>query len=248
MVSKYVIVVQVLIKNLNIENLGRNPFGLVLAPTRELAQQIHTVARQFPSLRPVCLYGGSDRGAQMRELQRNPKILIATPGRLNDLVDSNAVSLSDIEYLVLDEADRMLDMGFEPQIRGLIEATPRERQTLMWSATWPEEVQELATDFLDDFIQINCGSAKLHANPSIKQKIIVVHDEDKRSKLIEVIQDEIKTREGTAKTLVFSQTKRSVDYITMFLRRQGIRAEGIHGDKSQRFRDDTLRGIFHKIL
>ncbi|CAG2118859.1 unnamed protein product, partial [Medioppia subpectinata] len=142
----------------------RGPKCLVLAPTRELAQQIQSVVRRYKFANSVCLYGGASRIPQMQALRTyNPQIVIATPGRLNDFVESSAIDLKTVDYLVLDEADRMLDMGFEPQIRSIIDEIPAERQTVMWSATWPQEVKSLAAHYMKDYIQINVGGSDLTA-------------------------------------------------------------------------------------
>jgi hypothetical protein len=121
------------VKMLSEPNASQTPMALVLTPTRELALQIESVARQLPALRTLCCYGGSSRDRQKMSLERyRPKLIIATPGRLNDLLSDRSIDLSNIQYLVLDEADRMLDMGFEPQIRTIIDKIPKERQTVMW--------------------------------------------------------------------------------------------------------------------
>ena len=217
----------------------KSPFALVLGPTRELVQQIQSVAEMFPSLKSVVLYGGSSKGFQITDLRRGPKMLIATPGRLIDLIDTNHVSVDQVGYLVLDEADRMLDMGFEPQIRNIIERIPKQRQTLMWSATWPDDVRELAQDFLHDYIQVNVGSTELCANHNIKQYVAVMQDEDKSAALLELLKDSGKDQ----KVLIFASTKRRVDAIVSGLRRRGFRAEGTHGDKSQNQRESILRAF-----
>ena len=227
----------------------RSPFALVLAPTRELAQQINTVAHQFPCLRSACLYGGSAKAHQIQELRRSPRLIVATPGRLNDLVADGYVSLHDISFLVLDEADRMLDMGFEPQIRSIVDQLPKraQRQTLMWSATWPEDVRELAEDYLNDFIQVNIGSSELHANHNIRQVVKVINEAEKQNELLKImnnIRDDCRIKEADYfdKTLIFSSTKRRVDSIANGLRRRQFRVEGTHGDKSQNYREQILRG------
>lgn len=217
------------------------PMALVLAPTRELAQQIHEVVRQFTHVRSVCVFGGASKGPQIREITRNhPHLVIATPGRLIDFIESNIISLSNISYLVLDEADRMLDMGFEPQIRKIIEQmTVKDRQTLMWSATWPKEVRALAEDFLVDYQQINIGALSLSANHNITQVVEVCDEMDKRARLFRLL-DEIRTREAN-KTIIFAETKRKVDDLAKEMRNGGWPAMCIHGDKSQPERDWVLR-------
>lgn len=136
---------------------GEGPIVLILAPTRELAQQIQKVARDFGTstmIRNTCIFGGSPKGPQARDLERGVEIVIATPGRLIDFLEKGTTNLARCTYLVLDEADRMLDMGFEPQIRKIIEQIRPDRQVLMWSATWPKQVQALAEEFLVDYIQV----------------------------------------------------------------------------------------------
>lgn len=153
---------------------GLGPIVLVLAPTRELARQIEQVAKDFEkslAIRCVCVYGGANRAVQAEKLRQGVDILIGTPGRLNDFIVSKTVSLSRSTYVVLDEADRMLDMGFEPQIRQALEGVPLERQILMFSATWPKEVRHLAKDYLGEFVQVNVGSTELSANHNIKQHV-----------------------------------------------------------------------------
>ena len=140
---------------------------------RELACQIQEVAGQFGKasrLKNTCVYGGAPKGAQLRDIENGAEIVIATPGRLIDFLECSKINLGRVTYLVLDEADRMLDMGFEPQIRKIIEQIRPDRQVLMWSATWPREVQQLANDFLHhSYIHINIGSQDLSANHMILQ-------------------------------------------------------------------------------
>lgn len=220
-----------------------SPRAVVLAPTRELAQQIQTVARQFRSLRSVCVYGGAYKGEQLRAISdQNPVLIVATPGRLNDLIDSGYLSMNDVRYLVLDEADRMLDMGFEPQIRSVIDNVPKDHQTLMWSATWPEEVRDLANDFLNDPIHVSVGGTELRANPNIKQVVQVVDQREKMNKLMDVIES-LGTERGVKKTLIFAQTKACVDFITKALSRKGVYAAGIHSGRSQSQRDTILNNF-----
>ncbi|VDP24788.1 unnamed protein product [Echinostoma caproni] len=217
---------------------GDGPICLVLVPTRELAQQVLAVAQEFTSaagMRTMCFYGGSPRGPQIRELQRGAEICIATPGRLIDFIRSERNLMGRVTYLVLDEADRMLDMGFEPQIRKIVAHIRPDRQTLMWSATWPREVQTLARDFLKNYIQVNIGSVALHANPNITQIVEVVDEWNKEQRLIELL-----TMFGRSRCLVFVETKRKTDQITYTLRRRGFAVGAMHGDKQQRDREMTL--------
>lgn len=218
------------------------PTVLVLAPTRELAQQIQAVCQEFDYHRSVCLFGGAPKGPQIRECRYSrPAIVIATPGRLIDLMECNILSVSDVSYLVLDEADRMLDMGFEPQIRTIIsKITNPDRQTLMWSATWPKEVRALAEDFLKTYVQINIGALQLTANHNITQIIDVCEELDKMPKLMQLL-SEIRQESPLNKTIIFAETKRKVDDVTKQLRARGLTTMCIHGDKSQQERDYVLR-------
>lgn len=164
---------------------GDGPIALVLAPTRELAQQIQQVATDFGStayVRNTCVFGGAPKREQARDLERGVEIVIATPGRLIDFLEKGTTNLQRCTYLVLDEADRMLDMGFEPQIRKIIEQIRPDRQTLMWSATWPKEVKKLAEDYLGDYVQINIGSLQLSANHNILQIIDICQEHEKENK------------------------------------------------------------------
>ncbi|KAH8860279.1 putative ATP-dependent RNA helicase DDX5 [Schistosoma japonicum] len=217
---------------------NEGPICLVLVPTRELAQQVLSVAKEFAdaaSLRAICFYGGSAKGTQLREMQKGGEICIATPGRLIDFIRVQRNLLSRVTYLVLDEADRMLDMGFEPQIRKILSHVRPDRQTLMWSATWPKEVQTLAREFLTDYIQVNIGSVSLHANPNITQIVEIMDDWRKEQRLIELL-----SSFGRSRTLVFVETKRRTDQLTNSLRRRGFYVEAMHGGKQQRDRELTL--------
>ncbi|XP_053680464.1 uncharacterized protein LOC128731374 [Anopheles nili] len=220
----------------------RGPLVLVLAPTRELAQQIQQVATDFGSssyIRNTCLFGGSSKGPQASDLRRGVEIVIATPGRLIDFLESGTTTLQRVTYLVLDEADRMLDMGFEPQIRKILEHVRPDRQILMWSATWPKEVQRLARDFLGDYVQINVGSLELSANHNITQHVRVVEEKDKNQELGNLL-EELYRAGNPGKILIFTTTKRRCDQISMQIRRYGYDSVGMHGDKSQQERERAL--------
>ncbi|KAJ2162754.1 ATP-dependent RNA helicase dbp2 [Coemansia sp. RSA 552] len=221
---------------------GDGPVVLILAPTRELAVQIQTECNKYGAnsrIRNTCVYGGTSRGPQIRDLRHGVEICIATPGRLIDMLQCGATNLRRVTYLVLDEADRMLDMGFEPQIRKIVDQIRPDRQTLMWSATWPKEVQQLARDFLNDYIQVNIGSLDLAASHHIKQIVEVIPEMDKRQRLSRHLEKIMDQREN--KTIIFSMTKRNADEITRNLRQEGWPALAIHGDKSQNERDWVIR-------
>lgn len=217
---------------------------MVLAPTRELAQQIQTVVADFgvhsdPHIRNTCIFGGSPKGPQARDLERGVEVVIATPGRLIDFLERGVTNMRRCTYLVLDEADRMLDMGFEPQIRKIIEQIRPDRQVLMWSATWPKEVQALAEDFLRDYIQINIGSLNLAANHNIRQIVDVCQDGEKEQRLSVLLKDIAGDRNN--KIIVFVETKKKVDDIVKSIVKEGYSATAIHGDKSQPERDYVLQ-------
>ncbi|CAH0546380.1 unnamed protein product [Brassicogethes aeneus] len=220
---------------------GEGPIALILAPTRELAQQIQKVAHEFGSttmIRNTCIFGGSPKGPQARDLERGVEIVIATPGRLIDFLEKGTTNLHRCTYLVLDEADRMLDMGFEPQIRKIIQQVRPDRQVLMWSATWPKQVQALAEEFLVDYVQVNIGGLSLSANHNIKQIVEVCDESEKEEKLSKLLKEIGSDRNN--KIIVFVETKKKVDDITKSIKRDGFAAICIHGDKSQPERDYVL--------
>ncbi|XP_031625459.1 ATP-dependent RNA helicase dbp2-like isoform X3 [Contarinia nasturtii] len=222
---------------------GDGPVVLVLAPTRELAQQIQTVTSEFgqqtsPLVRNTCIFGGSPKGPQARDLDRGVEVVIATPGRLIDFLERGITNLARCTYLVLDEADRMLDMGFEPQIRKIIEQIRPDRQVLMWSATWPKEVQALAEDFLGDYIMIRVGSLSLAANHNIRQIVQICQEEEKENRIIKLLKDVAADRNN--KIIVFVETKKKVEDVLKLIRRENFAALSIHGDKSQMERDSVL--------
>jgi ATP-dependent RNA helicase DDX3X len=217
------------------------PTSLILAPTRELVSQIYEEARKFAYrswVRPCVVYGGADIGTQLRSIERGCDLLVATPGRLVDLIERGRISLANIKYLVLDEADRMLDMGFEPQIRRIVEGEDMPnvqlRQTLMFSATFPRDIQMLARDFLKDYVFLSVGRVG-STSENITQKIEYVEDHDKRSILLDMLHTH-----GSGLTLVFVETKRMADTLSDFLINQGFPATAIHGDRTQRERERAL--------
>ncbi|GMS81943.1 hypothetical protein PENTCL1PPCAC_4118, partial [Pristionchus entomophagus] len=230
------------------------PSVLVLLPTRELAQQVQEVAIKYClalGLKMTCCFGGASKGPQARDLERGVDVIIATPGRLLDFVEAGTTSLRRTSFLVLDEADRMLDMGFEPQIRKIVSQIRPDRQTMMFSATWPKEVRSMAADFHKDPAFLNVGSLELAANHNITQftlqknffltlQVVEVIDEHaKESRLMQVLNEITKQPEN--KTLIFTQTRRKADELAWRMRKDGWPALCIHGDKSQAERDRALR-------
>lgn len=218
---------------------GDGPIVLVLAPTRELAVQIKEECNKFgrsSEIKNTCVYGGAPKRQQAGDLQRGVEIVIATPGRLIDFLENGTTNLRRVTYLVLDEADRMLDMGFEPQLRKIVSQIRPDRQTLMWSATWPPEVRQLADDFLRDYYQVTVGSLDLAANKDIVQYVEVVQDMDKYNRLLQFLHDH-----GLEKMIVFVETKKGCDTLTRSLQNDNYPARCIHGDKSQEERDWVLR-------
>ncbi|KAF3481634.1 ATP-dependent RNA helicase DED1 [Arthroderma uncinatum] len=217
------------------------PTSLILAPTRELVSQIYDEARKFAYrswVRPCVVYGGADIGSQLRQIERGCDLLVATPGRLVDLIERGRISLCNIKYLVLDEADRMLDMGFEPQIRRIVEGEDMPpvagRQTLMFSATFPRDIQMLARDFLKDYVFLSVGRVG-STSENITQKVEYVEDGDKRSVLLDILHTH-----GAGLTLIFVETKRMADSLSEFLINQHFPATAIHGDRTQRERERAL--------
>ncbi|KAG5527228.1 hypothetical protein RHGRI_028209 [Rhododendron griersonianum] len=220
-------------------NPQMGPTVLVLSPTRELATQIQDEAVKFGKSSQIsctCLYGGAPKGPQLSQLSRGADIVVATPGRLNDILEMKKVSLHQVSYLVLDEADRMLDMGFEPQIRKIVKEVPTKRQTLMYTATWPKEVRKIAADLLVNPVQVNIGNVdELVANKSITQYVEVLPHMEKHRRLEQILQ----SQEPGSKIIIFCSTKKMCDQLSRNLTRQ-FGAAAIHGDKSQADRDMVL--------
>jgi len=222
-----------------------HPRALILAPTRELAQQIHEQARKLmfrTGMRAVCIYGGSKIQSQYNELRSGVDVLIATPGRLWDMIERGWMSLQKINFLILDEADRMLDMGFEPQIRQIVDKAdmpgPGSRRTLMYSATFPDEIQSLAGDFLTEYIFLAVGRVGSTTN-LITQKLRLVENYNKMDSLMDVLND-IERHNG-GQTLIFTATKAQANQIEYTLSNQDVAAITIHGDKNQDERNYALK-------
>eukprot|EP00758_Cryptobia_borreli_P016766 Tbor_TRINITY_DN6136_c2_g9::TRINITY_DN6136_c2_g9_i1::g.21651::m.21651/K11594/DDX3X, bel; ATP-dependent RNA helicase DDX3X len=220
------------------------PSALILSPTRELSIQIYEESRKFTyrsRVRSVVAYGGADPRHQLNEFGRGCHLCVATPGRLWDFFSRSCVRFSEIRFLVLDEADRMLDMGFEPQIRQIVQGRetdmprPGVRQTLLYSATFPKEIQQLAKEFLNPqhyFLQVGrVGST----TENITQKILHVEDADKREELLKILSEH-----PSELTLIFVEKRRDADYLERFLQTNQYSATSIHGDRVQRERESAL--------
>ena len=217
---------------------ARNPRALVLAPTRELAIQINDEFRaygQYQHLRQTVIYGGVSQRPQVGALMRGVDIIIATPGRLLDLMGQRRLRLDAIEFLVLDEADRMLDMGFINDVRKIIAAVPKKRQSLLFSATMPSEVARLSSDFLVDPVRVEVTP---QATPieRLEQCIYHVDTADKAALLASMLDDPALSR-----VIVFARTKHRANRVAEKLGRSGVDAEAIHGNKSQGARQRALK-------
>nr|XP_023697302.1 probable ATP-dependent RNA helicase DDX43 [Paramormyrops kingsleyae] len=215
------------------------PGMLVLTPTRELALQIEQECKKYSykGFKSVCIYGGGDRKAQIGVVTRGVDIVIATPGRLNDLQMNSYLNLRSITYLVLDEADRMLDMGFEPQIMKIILDIRPDRQTIMTSATWPAGVRRLAKSYLKDPMMVYVGTLDLAAVNTVQQSVIIVPEEEKKSYLF----DFIRNLEPEDKALVFVGKKLIADDLSSDLCLHGIKVQSLHGNREQCDREDALQ-------
>ncbi|TGZ83605.1 DEAD-domain-containing protein [Ascodesmis nigricans] len=231
------------------KNSGKNTKSLgvrvvVVSPTRELAMQIFEVVEKFSTeagLTAVCVYGGVPKDDQRRLLKR-AQVVVATPGRLNDFIDEGSADLSKVSYIVLDEADRMLDKGFEDAIRKIIGSTPKTgRQTLMFTATWPQSVRELASTFMTSPVKISIGDRdELRANTRIKQTVEVIDQRGKEQRLLQLVKQYQSGSSANDRILVFCLYKKEASRIESFLRSRGYSVAGIHGDLSQVQRTQAL--------
>ena len=216
---------------------------LVLSPTRELAQQTHKVCEQVCGslgVVSVCVIGGVDKRTTAAKFRRGYKILVATPGRLLGFIREREVDLGQVEYAVLDEADRMLDLGFEPDVRAIMERTQRGRQTMLFSATWPPEVQKLGLEFVTNPVIITVGDRanQLVANHRVSQTIEVIEDRQRDWRIHELLQ---KYHNRKNRVLVFCLYKKETARVEEMLRRKGWKVQSIHGNKTQADRSACLR-------
>jgi ATP-dependent RNA helicase RhlE len=215
----------------------KSPRVLVLSPTRELSGQILDSFRTYGRhmrLQSALVIGGVPMGRQVRDLMNGLDVLVATPGRLLDLLRANAVRLNQVEVLVLDEADRMLDMGFIHDIRTIVAKLPKERQTLLFSATMPREIADLAAQMLRDPVRVAVTPVASTVE-RVSQRVIMTDKPAKSALLIELLRNEV-----TGQTLVFTRTKHGADKVVKSLHHAGISAEAIHGNKSQNQRERVL--------
>ena len=221
----------------NIKSSSRRPSVLVLAPTRELAAQIRDEASSFARhtrIRNTCIFGGVGQNPQVKALRQGVEVLIATPGRLLDLAQQGHVDFDEITHLVLDEADRLLDVGFIHDIKRIVRMLPEERQSLLFSATMPKEVQELADAILYQPVSINV-SPKTITVDKIEQGVLHIGNDRKQAVLQEMLLDG-----EVSRAIVFTRTKHGANRVAQKLDKAGITAEAIHGNKSQGARTRAL--------
>src|SRR5688572_13506010 len=221
----------------NTELKPRFPQSLVLTPTRELALQVNESLAGFgrkTGLRSVAIYGGVGMQPQIDALRRGVHVVVATPGRLLDHMEQRNIDLSTIQILILDEADRMMDMGFLPPLRRILGALPKNRQTLLFSATFPDPIRALAVKFMINPAEVH-GTAPNSAAATVRHRIHRVHADRKRDLLVHLL------RQNGDQALVFCRTKRGSDRLCRHLASSGLRVAAIHGDKSQNARTQALR-------
>lgn len=226
-----------------IERLDRSaqqPSVLIMAPTRELAQQIDEEYRSFThgmKLFSAVVVGGANIDRQIRDIRRRPHVIIGTPGRLKDLLNRKALNLDNVTTLVLDEADRMLDMGFLNDIRTIVQLTPSNRQTLFYSATITPDIERVINDFLRDPVTVSVRTSE--TSEHVEQTVIEVRDKTHKIELLR----ELLSRKDYDKVLVFGETKFGVQRLSDQLTKDGIPSEAIHGNKSQSQRQRALKAF-----
>tara|TARA_A100001011_G_scaffold240919_1_gene248959 strand:- start:77875 stop:79218 length:1344 start_codon:yes stop_codon:yes gene_type:complete len=233
-----------LLQSLTRSAIGRpkagKPRALILAPTRELAIQIGDSIKiygKFLSIITTTIYGGISQLKQIAALNRGVDIVVSTPGRLLDLINQNKISLKGIEFYVLDEADRMLDMGFIHDVKKITKQIPEKRQTLLFSATMPNEIANLAKGLLNNPVKIEVAVQSTTAD-RIDQQVLFVEKSKKRNLLSYILEDK-----GVSRALVFTRTKHGANRVAKYLEQQNIRTGVIHGNKSQNARQNALKGF-----
>ena len=210
---------------------------LVLAPTRELALQVEESFRAYGRhlpLRVAAVIGGAPAAAQIKALGKSPHILVATPGRLLDLFGQGFINLDSVEFLVLDEADRMLDMGFMPDVYRILSNLPDDRQTILCSATIPPEIADLASQMLHDPVRVDVALPAAVAD-NIEQKVLFVPQGNKHHIIVGLLR-----KENIRRALIFTRTKRRADRLSQQLSEEGIPADAIHSSRTQSARQEVL--------
>jgi ATP-dependent RNA helicase RhlE len=225
-----------MIQRLATEVKGR---GLVLLPTRELALQVNEVLLKIGAMHGIhtaVLIGGESMNRQFDQLRRRPRVIIATPGRLIDHMERGTAKLGDVKILVLDEADRMLDMGFAPQINQILRNVPRERQTLLYSATMPHAIMSIASSYMKMPVRVEVAPSGTAAE-KVEQEIILIYKEEKQ-RLLEAV-----LKEHLGPALIFTRTKRGATKVCRNLIKSGFKSAEIHSDKSLNQRREALEGF-----
>lgn len=219
---------------------GQPPKALILAPTRELANQIEQNVSKLSAdlnIRHLAVFGGARYDAQIRGLRRGVDIVVATPGRLEDLMDRGAFDPSGITHFVLDEADHMLDLGFYPPIKRIAASLPRTRQTMLFSATMPPEIETLAKQFLTDPAHVKAPQTGITAD-KVTQRVTLMSEGDKRDRLCDILNEH-----DTGQSLIFVRTKRRADALAKFMEVRGFAVDALHGDMRQTLRQKVLRNF-----
>jgi ATP-dependent RNA helicase RhlE len=226
-----------------LQRLGQGPRGrvraLIVAPTRELAEQIHqdivNLGRAM-KIRSVTIYGGVSKGPQLAALRRGVEIVVACPGRLLDHVDAGGIDLSHVEILVLDEADRMCDMGFLPDIRRIIRQVPEKRQTLFFAATMPKDIRALADRILTDPETVQIGT--IAPAPTVSHALYPVPEDRRKELLVAMLR-----RTSTGSVLVFTRTKHRARNLALYMKKQGYRVAALQGNMTQNQRQQAIDGF-----
>lgn len=213
---------------------------LVLVPTRELAVQVESVMAELCKalhIRSALIYGGVGFGKQVSDLKKGADVIVATPGRLLDHMNRGAINFKTLEVLIFDEADRMLDMGFLPDINRILRKLPTSRQTLMFSATFAPELQRLTRSMMHDPERIEIGAISMPVD-AVRQLVVPVRQEDKSQMLVDILKEE-----GIDTALVFLRTKVRTERVAKLLKKHGFKAAAIHGDLNQQLRQKSLEGF-----
>jgi ATP-dependent RNA helicase DDX5/DBP2 len=215
------------------------PNGLILLPTRELANQVSSELTMYGGLagvRHTAVYGGASRYDQKFSLKRGNHAIVGTPGRIVDFLSDNCLDLSKVNYLVIDEADLMFDMGFESIVRTIISTTAETRQTLMFTATWPKEIAILSSDLMNDPEKVQIGSSDFSMNENITHRLVYSDDEDKFKSLLTILNEN-----PESKYLIFMNTKKQAEELKMMMKTENIVVDTLHSDKDQRQRNVAMR-------